>query len=685
MSTVVVDTPLPVHARRTHWRLSHENRLGWIGLTLIVALAAVLRFANLDSLGYVNHYYTAGITSMLQSWRNFFFLAAEPGGAVSIDKPPVGLWLQALSAYFLGINGFAMLLPEIVCGLVSVGVLYHLVRRRFGVVAGLIAALALAITPIVVATDRNNTIDSILILTLLLAAWAFIKAAESGRLRYVLLGATLVGIGFNIKMLQAYLPLPAFYALYVLGASVSLRRKVVNLLLATGLLLAVSLSWALVVEMTPADQRPYVGSSGTNSVLNLMLGYNGLQRLTGMGGGLRDGGQAAPPDGNGQIQPSDDARQPPNLGDGGGLPGGARGGFPGTGQPGVLRLFTTPLSKEMSWLLPFGLFSAGLLAFSARPRWPLAADHQALVLWGGWLVTSGIFFSIAGFFHEYYLAMLAPPLAALVGIGVMGVWRLQERRAWLALSLLLLAGGVTLAFQISTATAFVANAWWWPIAIALFVIGAILLVVASGWRIRYSAPAGFACIVAALLLTPGIWSGLTMLNSSDNQSLPAAYSGQASGPSNNGDLQINQSLLDYLTANTQNVEYLLAVPSSMQGADYVIATGRPVLYLGGFSGQDEVASSDDLAAMVAENELRYIYWNAAGGNGFGRGPGGDQSNISAWVVSACTVVPGFDTASLSAGAPDGVPGGLGNGGIPGGGGRQMQMTLYDCQPVTPSS
>jgi 4-amino-4-deoxy-L-arabinose transferase-like glycosyltransferase len=707
MSTTVLERPssAPTGVRDSALRLSRETVLGWIGLAAIVALAAVLRFSNLGALGYANHYYTAGITSMLQSWHNFFFVAAEPGGAVSIDKPPVGLWLQAFSAYFLGVNGFAVLLPEILAGLASVVVLYHLVRRSFGTVAGWLAALALAITPIVAATDRNNTMDSTLILTLLLSAWAFIKATESRKLRYLLLGAVLVGIGFNIKMLQAYLPLPAFYALYFLGASDSLRRKIVNLALATVVLLTVSFSWAVAVDLTPADQRPYVGSSGSNSVLELALGYNGIQRLTGMGGSISsflarlsgsssgsaprlDGnrnGNFPPPgqDGSGQFQP-------PNFGAGGnGQPpqpggGGFGGGFPGTGQPGALRLFTAPLSKEMSWLLPFGLFSAGLLLVGTRPpkgglwvRWPLATEHQALVLWGGWLVIGGVFFSIAGFFHEYYLSMLAAPLAALVGIGAIKLWRMRERHPWLAIGLLLLAAGATLAFQAFTATSFISTAWWLPFTILLFVMGAALLVTSAGWQVRYTSVSGFACVMAALLLTPGLWSGLTTLNSSDNQSLPAAYSGRASGPANNGDLQINQALLDYLTANTRGIEYLMAVPSSMQGADYVIATGRPVLYLGGFSGQDKVVTAGNLAQMVAHGELRYIYWNASGGNGFG-GQRGNQSDISAWLTSACTPVQGYDTATISAGAPDGVRGGLSNGGIPFGGGRQMQMTLYAC-------
>lgn len=695
MSTIVLEPPSTAAVRADARRLSRESVPGRIGLAAIVALAAVLRFSNLEALGYVNHYYTAGITSMLQSWHNFFFVAAEPGGAVSIDKPPLGLWLQAISAYFLGVNGLAVVLPQILAGLASVVVLYHLVRRSFGVVAGWVAALALAITPIVIATDRNNTMDSTLILTLLLAAWAFIKATETGKLRHLLLGAALVGIGFNIKMLQAYLPLPAFYGLYLLGASASLRRKLVNLALATVVLASVSLSWAVVVDLTPADQRPYVGSSGDNSVLSLILGHNGLRRLTGMGGNVStflsrlgsgpannnpnpppfgrqpDGGFVPPrQDGNGNVTP-------PNADGGRGGPG---GGFPGTGQPGALRLFIAPLSKEVSWLLPFGLFGLGLLLVRARPRWPLAPDHQTALLWGGWLLTGGVFFSVAGLFHEYYLSLLAPPLSALVGIGAIGVWRLRAQRPWLAITLLLLAAGVTLAFQAFTARAFTTATWWLPLAIALLLIGAVLLIISAGWQFRRVAVAGLACVLAALLITPGIWSALTMLNSSANQSLPAAYSGQASGPANRGDLQINPSLLEFLTTNTQGIEYLMAVPSSMQGADYVIATGRPVLYLGGFSGQDEVVAADELAQMVAEGKLRYIYWNANGDNGrLGPGgPRGNQSAISTWVMSTCAPVAGYDTATLSAGAPDGVRGGLGNGGAPFGGGGGMQMTLYDC-------
>jgi 4-amino-4-deoxy-L-arabinose transferase-like glycosyltransferase len=365
------------------------------------------------------------------------------------------------------------------------------------------------------------------------------------------------------------------------------------------------------------------------------------------------------------------------------------GGMFNTGQPGALRLFTAPLSKEASWLLPFGLFSALLLLFRARLRWPLEPKHQAVALWGGWLATVGIFFSVAGFFHEYYLSMLAPSLAALAGIGVVELWRVREKYPWLAMGLMLLAVGATLLLQFNTAKAFVDTVWWLPFAVGLFVIGALLLIPLWTRRFNFAAPAGFACIVAALLITPGIWSGLTNLSASTNQTLPAAFNGgQASfGPMGRGGantrltgLQINEALLSFLEANTQGMKYLMAVPSSMQGADYVLATGRPILYLGGFGGQDRVVTSDDLARMVADGELRFIYSNGPGG-GFGGGPGqGGQSDISAWVATSCKAVQGFDTATQNVGAPDGTNG-FASGGAqlfgPGGPGG-IQVSLYDC-------
>jgi len=686
MSSLVQEKPT-LHSRdKLVLQTSRERIWEFVGIATIVALAAWLRFSNLDSLGYVNHYYTAGVKSMLQSWHNFFFVAAEPGGSVSIDKPPLGLWLQAMSAYFLGVNGFSVLLPELLAGTMSVAVLYHLVRRSFGVIPGLLAGLTLAITPIAVATDRNNTIDSTLILTLLLATWAFIKATETSKLRYLLLGAALVGIGFNIKMLQAYLPLPAFYALYFLGSSEGIWRKAGKLLLATILLLTISLSWAVAVDLTPAAQRPYVGSSSDNSELNLIVGYNGVNRLLGMFGRRGNGapnsafpqnpGQA--PQGGNPLVFRPDGNKPngntPRGNDGRPSFGNRGNGF-NIGNPGVSRLFIQPLSKEVSWLLPFGIISLLLLAVGSRWHWPITPKHQALVLWGGWLITCAIFFSIAGFFHEYYLSMMGAPLAALVAIGVGQLWNLARETLMLAAGILGISAIGTITFQVFTAKSFVQNLWWLPAIIILLIIG-LMALLSSLFNAKRNAALviGFTLTIGAILLTPGIWSLYTNLSASQNQSLPSSYSGGGIQPVAQRGIRIDPTLLDYLQINTQNTKYLIAVPSAMQGADYVLATGRPVLYIGGFNGQDQVVTTEDLTQMVNDGELRYIYWN-----GDSRGIG-TNSDISAWVAFSCKAVQGFNTETRNAGAPDGTTGEQDNGfpQNPGGPERELRVSLYDC-------
>ena len=254
---------------------------------MIVLFSLGLHLYNIQAIGNSSEYFVAAVKSMLQSWHNFFFLSAEPGGSVSVDKPPLGFWIEAAFAAVLGVNGFSTALPNILAGVLSIPLLYHLVKKYFGVGAGLTAALVLATTPVALAVDRNNTVDAMLNFCLLLAAWMFIIATETGKLRYLLLGAFVVGLGFNIKNLQAFLPLPAFFALYFFGAKVGWRRKILSLVLASVLLGTVSLSWSAVVDLVPASQRPYVGSSSNNSEMDLIFGYNGAKRIFGKLTGLR--------------------------------------------------------------------------------------------------------------------------------------------------------------------------------------------------------------------------------------------------------------------------------------------------------------------------------------------------------------------------------------------------------------
>src|SRR5581483_3067592 len=247
-----------------------------LALGVVLLTSMFMNFYQLGQNGFGNLFYAAGVRSMVDSLHNFFFVSYDPGGFVTVDKPPLGFWLQAISVKLFGFTPFSIFLPQALAGVLAVLVLFCLVRRHFGIVAGLLAALALALSPLSVVTARNNTIDSTLVLVLLLGAWAIMLAAETGRWRWLLLSAALIGLGFNIKMLEAYLVLPAFGVLYLLAAPRKFWLRSGQLLAALLVLLTVSLSWAVAVDLTPASQRPYVGSSKDNSEISLAFGYNGI-------------------------------------------------------------------------------------------------------------------------------------------------------------------------------------------------------------------------------------------------------------------------------------------------------------------------------------------------------------------------------------------------------------------------
>src|SRR5215216_955456 len=303
-------------------------------LSALLALSACLDLSRLTSEGYGNIYYAATVKDMLDSWHNFFFVSYD-AGFVSVDKPPLGFWIQAASAYLFGFHGWSLLLPQALAGILSVALLYHLVGRSFGAVAGLLAALALALTPISVATSRHNNLESLLVLAVVLAAWAFILAAETGRLRWLVVGALVVGVGFNIKMLEAFVVLPAFYLLYLVASQVGWRGRMIHLGLATVVIVAASLPWVVAVDLTPAEQRPYVGSSSFNTETDLIVGWNGVQRMVGSDKDV--------------------------------------------GDPGPFRLLNRELAGQIGWLLPLaivGLAVASWQSWKRRPRLPLSRKED---------------------------------------------------------------------------------------------------------------------------------------------------------------------------------------------------------------------------------------------------------------------------------------------------------------------
>lgn len=316
------------------WRTlgSWEN----LSLTAILLLSAFLGLSRLEQNGYSNSYYAAAVKSMLTSWHNFFFASFDAGGFVTIDKPPLAFWIQGAFAKIFGFNGVTLLLPEALAGVLGVFLLYYLVKRSFGAVAGLISALVLAVTPIFVVMNRDNNPDSLMVFFVLLAAWAWLHAAETGKLRWLMFGSVLVGLAFNVKTLAAIVAVPAFFLMYFLVAKAGWRKRIVQLVLAGLVVALVSFSWAAAVDLTPASQRPYVGGSANNSEFNLIFGYNGFGRINGEsfgGGGFGGGNNAGGNTNSGTTRPTTTNSDGSTRGDFGGTANstGTRGGFTGIG------------------------------------------------------------------------------------------------------------------------------------------------------------------------------------------------------------------------------------------------------------------------------------------------------------------------------------------------------------------
>ncbi|GHO99086.1 putative mannosyltransferase YycA [Reticulibacter mediterranei] len=652
----------------------------WLALGAVILISLFMNFFQLGQNGFGNLYYAAGVKSMGDSLHNFFFVSFDPGGFVTIDKPPLGFWLQVISTKIFGFTPFSVFFPQALAGVLSVLLLYWLVRRRFGTTAGLLAAFALAISPISVLTNRNNTIDSTLILVLLLGAWAVLRAAETGKLRWLLLCAVCIGLGFNIKMLQAYLVVPAYGLLYLLAAPRSIWKRLLHLGLALLLMASISLSWAAAVDLTPSSSRPYVGSSQDNSEISLAFGYNGVQRLLGsfgMGGGNR---QTPPINSSSTTQSSSTTAQNTNsstelppMGDGGPQGGSNNGGPFNTGTAGVLRLFNEPLAGQIAWLLPMALLGIVALAWQRRLNFREDREQQSLILWGGWLLTTAVFFSMAGFFHQYYLSTMAPAICALFGIGAVIMWRDYRHAGWRGW-LLPVALVLTALEQLHIITSNTAwGTWMIPLIAIPCALAAIVLIVArlvpllkANTRLQVSL---VSLSLMALLLTSAVWSATPVLQNSAS-SLPVAGPSQqfgGFGGGGNDHSSTNTNLISYLEANKGNAKYLVATASSNEADSIILATNQSVMALGGFSGSDPILTTDQLATLVANGTVRYFLINGSGG-----GPGGGQSELTTWITQNCTVVPSSEWQSSTSNSGN-------SGGVGGFGGASQ---LYVCNTAS---
>ena len=530
--------PLPPGRFRRFVRGRPEDP-GWSRPALlgILGLAAFLYTWALSRNGMSNDYYATAVLAGTKSWKAMFFGSLDAANFITVDKPPLALWAPVLSARLFGFSSWSILLPQALMGVAAVGVLHATVRRAAGHTAALLAALVLALTPVTVAVTRSNIPDTLLVLLLVLAAWATMRAVESGRTGWLLGALACVGLGFNTKMLQAWIVVPAIGVTYLVAGRPRARTRVLQLAAAGGVLLVVSGLWAGAVELVPASSRPYIGGSTDNSALELALGYNGLGRIFGQGvspGGRPPGGPDGPAAAGGPSgqAPGPGGRGAPGPG-GGGAPGG-RGGAPGFDQgAGPLRLFDAQNGGQIAWLLPLAAIClvAGLVLWRRRPRGDV---HRALyLLFGGWLLLHFAVFSFAqGIYHPYYAIALGPGIAALVGMGAVDLWRSRSAgAAWTTAGGVMVTAGVAVLLLGRTPD-------WQPWLRPVVVLAGGVAVVALLVR-HYVAGAGrplAATAVAAGLLAILAGSGayaLTPLSTSFGMG-PAAGPATAGGPGGPG-------------------------------------------------------------------------------------------------------------------------------------------------------
>jgi 4-amino-4-deoxy-L-arabinose transferase-like glycosyltransferase len=656
----------------------------------VLALSAVLNVNKLAQNGYANIFYSAGVKSMLHSWHNFVFVSFDPGGLVTVDKPPLGLWAQAASAKLFGFSPLSLLLPEAIAGVLTVAALYWVMAPRFGAWAAVAGALTLAVFPSFVAVSRENGVDPVLILLLILACGAGLRACETGRWRTLVWCGVLVGLAFNTKTLAAYLVVPGIAVGYLVCAPCSIPRRVGQLAVAGLVMLAVSLAWIAFVELTPAAKRPYVGSSTDNTELGLTFAYNGFGRVEGQSGGpghvlVRPGAyvpavreravnaaarSASPPPVQRSItghstqaagtasaaSVSRAAHEPtPTL-----KPivstGREKNPIPFGGPLGPLRLFGVGLGDQAGWMLPFALFGAlGVALLALRDRWseeqheePSALSPQlagrrwsigghpisdrrsqlatTLVL-GGWFLVEAVVLSLSkGIVHPYYVSALAPGTGAMAGAGAVAFVKLA-RGPRRIWGVALMTCAV--AATVATQVVLMHREHYMVWFVPVLLVGAAVGLCTLFALHRLAVPA-IACTFILLLVAPTAYSATTWLAPAEG-TFPAAGPRHHTGPGaygvNERDIEIDRALSDYVSTHNPGSRWALLTVASDTAAPMMLF-GLDAGALGGYSGTDPAVDGPELARLVAAGEARYVL---LGGEYSRRG--GNRATVA--VLRAC--------------------------------------------------
>ncbi|WP_330474940.1 glycosyltransferase family 39 protein [Terrabacter sp. C0L_2] len=633
------------------WRGSDADpswaRPALLGLLLVTL---VLYTWNLTASGYANSFYSAAVQAGSDSWKAFFYGSSDAANSITVDKPPASLWVMALSVRLLGLSSFAILLPQALMGVATVGVVYTTVKRQFGAAAGLIAGVVLALTPVAALMFTFNNPDALLTLLMALGAWATIKAIEQASPKWMMIVGVFIGLGFLTKTLQVLLVVPFFGLAYLIAAPTTLRKRIVHSLLAVGTMVLSAGWWVAIVELVPASARPYIGGSQTNSFLELTFGYNGLGRLSG--------------DETGSV--------------GGGGGGAAGGGM--WGETGLFRMFSSTVGDQISWLIPSALIllAAGLWLRGRRPRTDLR--RAAYLVWGGWLVVTMLVFSfMAGIFHEYYTVALAPAIGALVGMGAVEAWQRRSTAVGTVALAAATAAAATWSFILLSRTT--AYGDWLRISVLAVGMAAALLILATRWMHARAVPFVLAAALVAGLAGPGAYAVSTTAQGHSGSIVTAGPAGSSRGPGGaggfggggtppslpgqtgtqqgaNGTTQQGGpqtggtgggmgGLLDAstpstavvaaLSADASSYTWVAAAVGSQTAAGLQLGTQLPVMAIGGFNGSDPSPTLAQFQQYVANGQIHYF---AGGGRGFGNQNGGSSasSEISSWVQENFTPV-----------------------------------------------
>jgi len=670
-----------------------ESDAAWVRPALLALLVAtsVLYIWGLGASGWANSFYSAAVQAGTKSWKAMFFGSSDSSNFITVDKPPVFLWPMEISARIFGLNSWSMLIPQALEGVATVGLVYLSVRRWFSAQAALLGGAVVALTPVAAMMFRFNNPDALLALLLTAATYATMRGIEKAQTKWLVLAGALIGFGFITKMMQAFLIIPVMAVVYLLAAPTGWWRRVWQTFLMGVSVLVAAGWWVAIVALTPAADRPYVGGSQNNSILNLIFGYNGFGRL--------DGSES-------------------------GSVGGGRVGGSMWGPTGITRLFNAEFGNMMSWLLPGALvMGAVLLVVTIRAR-RTDRERAGLLLWGGSLVSIGLVISLAqGIIHPYYTVALAPPLGALVGIGTMGLW--QRRATWVGR--IGLAAGLAATVVWSYILLGRTSGWFPALRPFVAVVGALGVVAILALPLLRKVPKlaiiavatlGFGAALAAPLfstiataatphsgaipsVTPtasggfggpgggfggagaggfpggarrafggGTQGGFPGAGGAGAGGFPGAGQGFRRGagtgtggfaggaPSFGGggggfgrrvgaggaaggagflnSSTSNAALNKALQADASKYTWAAATVNSNNAAGYQLGSGEPIMAIGGFNGTDPAPTLAQFEKDVAEGKIHYYIASGGGGFGGGGAGSGDASQITSWVESHFT-------------------------------------------------